>query len=229
MRQISKMIGLFFIVRGFLRIRSNTRADLSVKGAFDFAKALKNLDLYKHSFAHLAKDANFKQLLLARTGVKTRFSRDLLQSCGQGTLGQGLYKLAENGYDPEFYRKYIPEPTNDAEWLSFRLIQIHDIAHIVTGYPPNGYLGEIAVFSFLTAQNHSYASFFVVAGGIFSVASKQAKDLPKAMRILSKAWLAGEKAVPLISVRFEDRLNENLADIRRSLAISETGLADDFD
>jgi ubiquinone biosynthesis protein Coq4 len=218
---------LFLLVRGFLRLaRAKTGYDLiAVKGAFDFADAEVKLSLYDVPLEYLESDPATRNQADRLHGLETRFTPELLGACPEGSLGWVLKKrILDVGLDPEFYRMCYPvQITDRRQWFSFRTRQVHDLLHLVTGYPPT-HMGEIAIFTFLGANLNSYSPYLIAIAGVAGQLFKKKTKLMVINNLFARAWLQGGSIRPILGINFEELLNKNLFEVREKLGIPRYGL-----
>jgi ubiquinone biosynthesis protein Coq4 len=138
--------------------------------------------------------------------------------------GSVLLSAMERGYDPDFYRRLsLDGAMTDSEWASHRGRQIHDVLHIVTGYPPT-ILGEIGVFALLSGNTLDYSCLFIAATAMLGHLLLRPDNLGTELSVFANAWLHGRRARPILGVRFEDRFDESLFDLRTSLGLPRHGI-----
>jgi ubiquinone biosynthesis protein COQ4 len=196
----------------------------NIEGAFDIADASVKLGLDRLMLQHVRADPDTARLMAARYGVDFSYSREQLEPCKRGTLGSVLLTAMESGYDPDFYRRLSPDGAmTDSEWASHRGRQIHDVLHIVTGYPPT-ILGEIGVFAFLSGNTLDYSCLFIAATAMLGHLLLRPDNLGTELSVFANAWIHGRRARPILGVRFEDRFTENLFELRTSLGIPRHGI-----
>jgi ubiquinone biosynthesis protein COQ4 len=125
-----------------------------------------------------------------------------------GSLGHefGKAMIAEN-FDPEFYRDYYgQEPyhfATDEQYLRFRIRQIHDIVHVLTGFGANDIPGELGMQAFNAAQTRRPFSIALVGFGLLRMVLTP-KDLAYTLHQISKGFAMGYAADQLLAHRYED-------------------------
>ena len=71
-------------------------------------------------------------------------SYDDVNGCAPGTLGHGVKGLFDKGFQLQFGR--IGPAVSDFEYIRKRRGQVHDIEHMVTGFPGTAFAGEMALY-----------------------------------------------------------------------------------
>jgi ubiquinone biosynthesis protein COQ4 len=220
---------LFLLARGFLRLaRAKAENDINaVRGAFDMGDAEFKLNLYEVPKDHLESDPATRALADQFYGSATRFSLELLLRCPYGSLGWALKRCTfDRGLDPEFYRMCRHEDLRTRRgWFSFRARQIHDLLHVVTGYPTT-HTGELATFAFLGANCKAYSAYLIAVAGVLGQLIRRKEKLGLMNRLFAQAWLSGESIPPLLGIRFEELLHLPLYDVRAQLGIPRYGFGD---
>ena len=224
-RWLSCARGAYLLARGLKGVVARNDDRANVEGAFDVADAAIALGLDRLMLERLGQDPHVSALMAARYGLDYVFSKDALAKCKPGSLGGVLFSTMAAGYDPDFYRRVSPSgEMTDYEWASHRGRQIHDLLHLVTGYPPTA-LGEIGVFAFLAGNALDYGCFFIASAALIGRLLLRPKFLATEVSVFARAWLAGRDAPAMLGVRFEERFDEDLFDLRVSLGIPRHGLS----
>ena len=150
---------------------------------------------------------------------------DALAMEGNDSLAMDLYRMwVENGYDPEVLDRdaiglsELPPPLR---FLNTRILQMHDVWHLVAGYRTTA-LHEIAISSFQLAQfGHHYSAMFLAA--IFGITlSRKPVSVEGAsvlLQVISEAWVHGRQTPAMMPVAWESLWHKPIAEIRNELAI----------
>lgn len=105
----------------------------------------------------------------------------------------------------------------DTAYLHERYRQTHDLWHALTGLGVEGY-EEVLVHAFTWAQLHlPYSALIVAFGTLKHVLFERRWEVLR--RRLREAWEAGRDARPLLLVRWEDRWETPLDEIRATYRI----------
>jgi ubiquinone biosynthesis protein Coq4 len=142
-----------------------------------------------------------------------------------GSLGHEFGKaMKAHGLDPEFYRDYYGrEPytfADDEQYLRFRIRQIHDLVHVLTGFGMTDIPGELGMQAFNAAQTRRPFSLALVGFGLLRIVLKP-DELPETLRQIARGLAIGYGADQLLAHRFEERWDKPLADWRRELGLIE--------
>jgi ubiquinone biosynthesis protein Coq4 len=142
---------------------------------------------------------------------------EALSACPSGSLGQSLYQMIiENGYDPEVLDRdaiALSELPHALYYLNARILQMHDVWHLVAGYETTS-SNEIAISAFQLAQfGHNYSAMFLAAG--MTIATfKEPLGFTVIMQIISEAWQHGREAPVMMNIEWEKEWDNSLDSIR---------------
>ena len=155
-------------------------------------------------------------------GTPRRFSLDVLARCPQGSLGQTFHALiVDNGFDLEVLDREalgldrMPPPL---DYLNARILQCHDLWHIVGGYQATA-LHEVAISGFQLGQfGHHYSSMFL--GMVLArVAFERPEGGPLMLDTILSAWAHGRRTPPLLGVDWEAVWRLPVAEVRAKLGV----------
>jgi hypothetical protein len=155
-------------------------------------------------------------------GYPKPFSLDVLARCPAGSLGHDFHSLiVDNGFDLEVLDRKalgvdkLPPPL---DYLNARILQCHDLWHIVGGYQTTA-LHEVAISSFQLAQfGHHYSSMFL--GMVLArVAFEQPQGGPILLQTILTAWAHGRRTPPLLPVNWPAVWNKPLDNVRAKLGV----------
>ena len=160
----------------------------------------------------------------ASSGMPARFSLDDLARCPKESLAGHLHSLVvDDGFDLEVLDRDslgltdLPPPL---DYLNVRILQCHDIWHLVAGYETTG-LHEVAISGFQMAQfGHHYSSMFL---GL--VLTKVAFTQPFEgtgflLDTILSAYRHGRETPPLLGVAWEEVWDRPVDEIRLMLGVS---------
>lgn len=150
---------------------------------------------------------------------------DALLKYPAGSLGYEFGKaMTAHGLDPEFYRDYYgSEPyafENDEQYLRFRIRQIHDLVHVLTGFGMTDIPGELGMQAFNAAQTRRPFSLALVGFGLLRIVLKP-DELPVTLRQIARGLAIGYAADQLLAHRYEERWDKPLSEWRRELGLIE--------
>jgi len=156
-----------------------------------------------------------------------------LAACPEGSLGHRFHRLiVDNGFDLEVLDRdalglaTLRPPLN---YLNTRMLQTHDLWHIVAGYRVTS-LHEIAISAFQLSQfGHNYSAMFlalVVAMGAF----RDAAGPDVIMETVMSAWRHGRRTPPMMLIPWEREWRKPAPEIREKYGVSvyETTIAPDL-
>jgi ubiquinone biosynthesis protein Coq4 len=160
----------------------------------------------------------------AASGLPPRFLLEDLARCPAESLGGQLHSLVvDDGFDLEVLDRdslgltELPPPL---DYLNVRILQCHDVWHLVAGYRTTG-LHEVGISGFQMAQfGHHYSSMFL---GL--VLTKVAFTQPFEgtgflLDTILSAYKHGRETPPLIGVPWEEIWDRPLDEIRLELGVS---------
>jgi ubiquinone biosynthesis protein Coq4 len=142
-----------------------------------------------------------------------------------GSLGHELAAaMMEQNFDPRFYRDFYgeapPRFESDEAYLRFRVRQMHDIVHILTGFDMTEFPGELGMQAFNAAQTRRPFSIALVGFGMLRIVL-QPGELPRTLHQVAKGLAMGYAARSLLAHRFEDDWAKPVAEWRRELGLTD--------
>ncbi|MEM7077732.1 MAG: Coq4 family protein [Pseudomonadota bacterium] len=153
----------------------------------------------------------------ARKPMPALISLQTLSVCPPDSLARTLHRmLVDNGFDPEVLDREslgLSDLTPALRYLNTRILQMHDVWHLVAGYETTA-LHEIAISSFQLAQfGHNYSGMFLafivlrshLGGGL---------GYELLMRTIAEAWHHGRENPPFMAVEFEEEWQDSIDTIR---------------
>ncbi len=158
------------------------------------------------------------------------YDPDALLQYPAGSLGHEFGKaMKAHDFNPEFYRDYYgSEPytfENDEQYLRFRIRQIHDLVHVLTGFGMTDIPGELGMQAFNAAQTRRPFSLALVGFGLLRIVLKP-DELPATLRQIARGLAIGYSADQLLAHRFEEQWDKPLSVWRRELGLIEESLFD---
>jgi ubiquinone biosynthesis protein Coq4 len=174
------------------------------------------------------------QALIKQRRLSGPYDAAALRALPKGSLGH-TYATALDalGYDINFF----PEPAfyndleSDADYINYRVYATHDIHHILSGFSLDNY-GELGVVSISVAQfSHPGLAFTDLVALLISWFStdtpidelespqEQARTAAYAFRMISRGLEMGAEVKPLFPVIWEERMEQNLEELRAELGI----------
>jgi ubiquinone biosynthesis protein Coq4 len=140
-----------------------------------------------------------------------------------GSLGHELgVAMIRHDYDPDFYKEfYGPGPhvfDSDEAYLRFRVRQMHDIVHVLTGFDMTEFPGELGMQAFNAAQTRRPFSLALVGFGFLRIVL-QPDELPRTLQQIAKGLAMGHATRSLLAHRFEDDWSKPVAQWRKELGL----------
>ncbi len=188
---------------------------------FKVLEALRG-DSLSRAAQRMRADAQGLQLLRDQPNIVSALNdRETLASLPEGSIGHAYYNfvhregLSADGLIASSDEAPRVEGIGQTErWLGDRLRDIHDLQHVMTGYGRDP-LGELCLLSFMTTQTPSRGIDFIVFFG----RKKAQKDNPRLdiLGAIEEGREIGEASDWMLLTRWEDRLHEPLAAVRKAL------------
>jgi ubiquinone biosynthesis protein Coq4 len=160
----------------------------------------------------------------AAAGIPPRFTLEDLAACPRDSLGGSMHAfVVENGFDLEVLDRdtlgllELPEPL---DYLNVRILQCHDIWHLVAGHATSG-LHEVSVSGFQMAQfGHQYSAMFL--GMLLTkVAFTQAPEVVAfTLDTILTGYRHGRESAPLIGIDWEAFWDLPIPEIRDRLGVT---------
>jgi ubiquinone biosynthesis protein Coq4 len=159
----------------------------------------------------------------AAQGWPDRFLLDDLAACPHGSLGAEFYSLiVDNGFDLEVLDRDALDLANlrpPLDYLNVRILQCHDIWHIVGGYRTTA-LHEVAISAFQLSQfGHNYSAQFL-AFIVTRAALKRPDSYALLLEIILSAWRHGRASPPLLGVAWPTLWDLPTSVIRTRLGVT---------
>lgn len=156
-------------------------------------------------------------------GWPDRFRLEDLAACPPGSLGAQFHALiVDNGFDLEVLDRDALGLANlrpPLDYLNVRILQCHDLWHIVGGYHTTA-LHEVAISAFQLAQfGHNYSAQFL-AVVVTKTALKRPEGLVLLLEIILSGWRHGRGAPQLLGVVWPEVWNEPTDRVRARLGVT---------
>lgn len=172
--------------------------------------------------------------LIQQRRLSGPYDLESLLALPSGSLGHTYATVLKTmGYDINFFPKpdFYANLETDADYINYRVYATHDIHHIVSGFSLDNY-GELGVISMSVAQfAHPGLAFTDLMALLLTWFSndtpidehesirEQARTAGYAFGIISKGLEMGAAASPLFPVLWEERMAQNLEELRAELGI----------
>jgi ubiquinone biosynthesis protein Coq4 len=156
-------------------------------------------------------------------GWPERFTMEELAACPDGSLGNEFHRqIIDNNFDLEVLDRdalglaKLPPPL---DYLNVRILQCHDLWHIVGGYHTTA-LHEVGISAFQLSQfGHNYSAQFL-AFIIAKAAIRRPEGLALLMEITMGAWRHGRGTPQLLGVDWQGVWKQPTEDVRQRLGVS---------
>ncbi|MEA5442758.1 Coq4 family protein [Cyanobium gracile] len=174
------------------------------------------------------------EALIEQRRLSGPYDAAALKALPKGTLGHTYATVLETmGYDINFFPKpdFYANLDTDADYINYRVYATHDIHHIVSGFSLDNF-GELGVISLSVAQfAHPGLAFTDLMALLLNwfrndkpldeheTAAEQARTAGYAFGMISKGLHIGAEARPLFPVIWEERMEQNLEELRAELGI----------
>jgi ubiquinone biosynthesis protein Coq4 len=143
---------------------------------------------------------------------------DRLGALPEGSLGRAYV---------EFLRanrlgvlRYASDPNlTDEEFFLRRVVQTHDLWHVVLGFATDP-VGELGINAFMLAQLAWAPAGFYIGGYLLRQMLSRPGDAIAIVRSVADGWTLGQSARPLFAVRWETQLERSLEELRRELGVA---------
>ncbi|MEO8114722.1 MAG: Coq4 family protein [Phenylobacterium sp.] len=156
-------------------------------------------------------------------GYPERFTLEALALCPAGSLGGEFHDLiVDNGFDLEVLDRDnlgIDDLPAALAYLNVRILQCHDLWHILAGYRTTG-LHEVAISAFQMGQfGHHYSAMFLAM-----VLTRAAFEQPDAgallLDMILQAWRHGRESPPLLGLDWPAIWDRPVDQIRADLGLN---------
>jgi ubiquinone biosynthesis protein Coq4 len=163
------------------------------------------------------------EMFAARPLLPPGFGPDMLQDCRPGTLGDAYVRLMrEFNLTQEFFPQL--DTTDDLMYFRRRMMETHDIWHVVTDCPAD-VSGELGVIGFylghfsrhFRGRNAVYPLIVAInlVAGLLYLSHADRRRLPavgwRVLRNVRRGW----RATPLFGVQWEAMWHRPIAEVRK--------------
>jgi len=172
--------------------------------------------------------------LIRQRRLSGPYDAQALRQLPKGTLGHTYVTILDTlGYDINFF----PDPAfynnleSDADYINYRVFATHDIHHVVSGFSLDGF-GELGVISISVGQfNHPGLAFTDLISLLLNwfrsdtpehqlnTHAERLKTASYTFRMISHGLEIAAQAQPLFPVIWEERMGQNLDELRRELGV----------
>lgn len=195
-------------------------AGTDVNEVFDISDLLRNSPQMERCLTWMREDAATAQMIEAQY-LGPEYDLDKMLQMPEGSLGWTYARvMSALGYEPHFYR--LRNIEKDADYVINRIRKTHDLHHILTGFSMDDF-GEAGVLSVTVAQTGYPGWILINLLGLlldfFGGPQDNGIDVEYDYDILSTGIKIGRDAKPLFPVKWEERFEQPLDDLRSEFNI----------
>lgn len=213
--------------------------DLAAGGGQDANNVFELARKFTHSPPMQACEAMLNQdpesaALIASRHVMPPFDAEAMRAMPKGSLGHTYIRVLDGyGYDINFFPEeaFFNDLQTDADYINFRVLQTHDLHHILTGFSLDNF-GEFGVVSLSVSQYNFPAFAFLNLSALLMGWMNQAEPVdettPMAVQAMSPQGLfeaissgleMGKQAKKLFAIPWETLLTQDLQQLRRDIGV----------
>lgn len=221
-------------IQGFLGLMDLAAGGAeSAQNVFELSRRLQDSRPMQLCRKRLARDPAAEALIQQRQ-LSGPYDAGALKALPKGSLGHTYATVLEAlGYDINFFPKpsFFGNLETDADYINYRVYATHDLHHILTGFSLDNF-GELGVISVSVAQfSHPGLAFTDLMSLLltwffndtpideYDSIRDQARTAGYAFGMISKGLQMGAEASPLFPVLWEERMAQNLQELRAELGI----------
>ncbi|WP_301255618.1 Coq4 family protein [Eleftheria terrae] len=197
------------------------RRPFSVPALSALSRAVRSGRAHRDAVQYMLSDPRVAELCRQRyTGGSSPPGALLCQP--PGSLGHevAVAVLASPASEAGWREPLEPDAAQAGEddYLAGRVRQLHEVAHVLTGFAGNEVAGALGLQAFWAAQTRRPFSIALLALGLLRTLARPA-ELPRTLSQIAKGWLLGFAAQPLLAQRFEDDWARPVEQWRRELGL----------
>ena len=207
----------FFLISGAFILIFNRKNYKPIYRGFRYFMEHKS---YQIALERLKADPGTRELLETRYRQGEQVNWDHLKGLPHESLG---FQFARFMNHPEVTPlERLPEAKTEInpeiDYLRQRIRLIHDIHHVVCGYPADE-LGEMGISAFYVAQILSPLNSMLLAFGLIKCTIKMPERLPELMREICRGYEMGLRSRNLFGVKWEEMWSLPLEKVREELGV----------
>ncbi len=150
-----------------------------------------------------------------------------LRRLPEGSVGRAYADFMDaRGLQHEDLQKVDGE--GELAWVRNHLRETHDIWHVATGFDTD-VAGELGLQTFYLAQFHGPLPVLLLTVGFANTMLKGMDEVDHRMRAIVRGWLLGRRAQPLFGVRWAERWDQPIDELRAELGLDLPGVESDID
>jgi len=165
---------------------------------------------------HLRSDAKLSGALVDKPRLGS-VDLDTLSRLPEGTLGRAYADfMRSRGLAHEDLQ--LVEGEGELDFLRNHLRETHDLWHVATGFDTD-VAGELGVQAFYLAQFTSPLPVMLIGVGMLNALVRDMDDAGRRVQAIARGWLLGRRAEPLFGLRWAERWDQPLEELRRERSI----------
>jgi ubiquinone biosynthesis protein COQ4 len=214
--------------------------DLAAGGGQDANNVFELARKFTHSPPMQACEAMLKRdpesaALIASRHVMPPYDAEAMRAMPKGSLGHTYIRVLDGyGYDINFFPEeaFFNDLRTDADYINFRVLQTHDLHHIITGFSLDNF-GEFGVVS-LSVSQYNYPAFaFLNLSALLMGWMNQSEPIdattPTAIQAMSPQGIfeaissglaMGKDAKNLFAIPWESLLTKDIQQVRRDIGVN---------
>ncbi|MFN9545605.1 MAG: Coq4 family protein [Cyanobacteriota bacterium] len=214
--------------------------DLAAGGGKDANNVFELASRFTHSAPMKACEALLKRepesvALISSRHVIPSYDAEAMRALPKGSLGHTYIRVLDGyGHDVNFFpgKDYFNNLETDADYINFRVLQTHDLHHIISGFSLDNF-GEFGVVSMSVSQYNFPAFAFLNLSALLMTWMNHSIPVdvntpiaeramaPKGLfEVISQGLAMGEAAHSLFAVPWEKLLASDLQQLRVDLGIT---------
>lgn len=147
-------------------------------------------------------------------------SREEAARYAKGTLGHALYRhMEDNALSWELFTQ-TPHHERVIEYMSSRLLQVHDVWHALLGYGVS-IADELAIQAFQVAQFRSGLALTLISGGFLHTVLFKPTEIYSTFERVFEGYQRGKRARFLLDYPLEEWLDRPLEEVQRLCGVLE--------
>ena len=181
---------------------------------------------YQIAIRKLYEDPDFAELIRTRYNPTHAFDWPRMKTLPVGTLGRELYRFIDR---PEvddiakFPGANDRLETSEEDYIRMRLRRIHDVHHVICGYPAT-VLGELGISAYYVALVNSPLSAMLMGLGIIQTVIKNPAGLAELMNVLTEGWQNGVASKNFMGKKVEELWDRPLDELRAEWNVTPSRL-----
>lgn len=189
-----------------------------------FRIALADAGMFTKSVQYIERDPEARNTLLMRPQFPPDFPNlEYLRSLGENTLGhQFALFIEKHQLDAQFFAEV--ETKSKEGYFQRRMLQIHDLHHVVLGQGTDA-IGELYLQGFFLAQVLWPPAPFFMGGYLVRQMFRDLSQVPAVMSAMADGWRLGKGAKPLFAVAWDTQWERPLDEVRESLGLKDLSTA----